>query len=343
MDAPLRWAGDALELLDQTRLPAEEVWIRCESAEDVADAIRRLAVRGAPLIGIAGAYGAALGMRAATEGEPAAARFDAVARLLAASRPTAANLGWALERAREVAGREPDKPARDLAEPLVDLAEKLAADQRAADERMAKLGAQLLEPGDRVLTHCNTGALATGALGTAGGILAEAWSAGRLAQVWVDETRPLLQGARLTAWELARAGIPFRLLTDASAGIVMARGLVDRVVVGADRIARNGDVANKVGTYGVAVLAARHRIPFYVAAPRSTIDLDTPTGDEVQIEERDATEVTTLGEVAIAPPDAGAVNFAFDVTPNELVAAIVTEAGVLEPPYEESIERALAA
>jgi methylthioribose-1-phosphate isomerase len=208
--------------------------------------------------------------------------------------------------------------------------------------RMAEHAVELFAPGTRALTHCNAGGLATGGHGSAVGALRTAWERGLLRHVWVDETRPLLQGSRLTAWELTRAGIPFRIVTDASVGALMARGLVDRVVVGADRIARNGDVANKIGTYTVAVLAARHGVPFYVAAPVSTIDGDTPSGDEIVIEERDPDEVTHLGERAIAPAGAPAANFAFDVTPAELVAAIVTEAGVLRPPYGESIPRALA-
>ena len=269
---PLRWGSDGLLVLDQRALPGEERWIRCESVAQVADCIRTLAVRGAPAIGIAAAYGMAL---AATRGEDA----GEAAATLRATRPTAVNLGWAL---------------------------------------------------DRALTHCNAGALATGGYGTAGGVLRAAWEAGRLAEVWVDETRPLLQGARLTAWELERAGIPHRVVTDSAAGSLLAAGAVDRIVVGADRIAANGDVANKIGTYPLAVLAARHDVPFYVAAPLSTIDPDTPTGAAIPIEERDPAEV--------AP---GAFNPAFDVTPAELVRAIFTEAGVLEPPYEEAI-RAVA-
>jgi methylthioribose-1-phosphate isomerase len=202
--------------------------------------------------------------------------------------------------------------------------------QREADRRMADLGAEHFEQGDMALTHCNTGALATGGFGTAGGVLRAAWERGRLEQVWVDETRPLLQGARLTAWELRRAGIPFRVVTDSAAGGLIARGLVDRIVVGADRIAANGDVANKVGTYPLAVMAARHGVPFYVAAPVSTIDPRTPSGDRIPIEERDPSEVTADGE---------AFNPAFDVTPAELVSAIFTEAGVLEAPYSEAIAR----
>ncbi|HEX8066756.1 MAG TPA: S-methyl-5-thioribose-1-phosphate isomerase [Thermoleophilaceae bacterium] len=322
--SPIRWRDGALELLDQRLLPAEERWLRCESVADVAEAIRTLAVRGAPAIGIAAAYGLAL----------APDRFEAAAAELAATRPTAVNLRWAIDRAREAAagGREA----------LLELAEALAREQEAADRRMGELGAALFEPGDRALTHCNTGALATGGRGTAAAVLLAAFEAGRLDRVWVDETRPLLQGARLTAWELERAGVPYRVVADASAGSLMARGLVDRVVVGADRIARNGDVANKVGTYPLAVLASRHEIPFYVVAPLSTVDLATPTGADIAIEERDPAEVVELGGRRIAPEGAAAANPAFDVTPRDLVTAIVTEAGVLAPPYEESLAGAAA-
>jgi methylthioribose-1-phosphate isomerase len=321
--APITWRDGVLELLDQRRLPAEEAVLRCERPEQVADAIRSLAVRGAPAIGIAAAYGLAL---AAARGEDVAA----AAALLGDTRPTAVNLRWALDR---VAAAAPGGAGAVLEE-----ARLIHREQEEADRRMGELGAALFEPGDRALTHCNTGALATGGRGTAGGVLRSAWEGGRLAQVWVDETRPLLQGARLTAWELGRAGIPYRLVADSGAGSLMARGLVSRVVVGADRIAANGDVANKVGTYSLAVLADRHSIPFYVAAPVSTIDLDTPAGDAIVIEERDPAEVVELGGRRIAPEGADAANPAFDVTPAELVTAIITEAGVLEPPYPQSIE-----
>jgi methylthioribose-1-phosphate isomerase len=306
MVEPLRFEDGVLLVLDQRLLPAEERWLRCERPEEVARCISTLAVRGAPAIGIAAAYGLALA-------DPA--DRPAAAELLRATRPTAVNLGWALDQALAA----PDPLAR---------ARELHADQEAADRRLAELGAALFEPGDRALTHCNAGALATAGYGTAGGVLHAAWSHGRLEQVWVDETRPLLQGARLTTYELGRAGIPYRLVTDSSAGTLMARGLVDRVVVGADRIAANGDVANKVGTYPLAVLAHRHGVPFYVAAPLSTVDPDTPSGDAIPIEERDGAEVA---------PGLPALNFAFDVTPAELVSAIFTEAGVLRAPYEEAI------
>ena len=342
MLSPVRFDDGALKLLDQTRLPAEERWLECRTAEDVADAIRRLAVRGAPAIGLAAAYGLALGVRAGDGGAPLE-RFERAAALLGSTRPTAVNLQWAIARARKVAESRADEGTEVTADALLELAGRLVDEQREADRRIGELGAALIEAGDRVLTHCNTGPLATGGGGTAGGVIATAWEDGRLGQVWVGETRPLLQGSRLTAWELGRAAIPFRLVTDASVGILMARGLVDRVVVGADRIAANGDVANKIGTYPIAVLAARHGVPFYVAAPRSTIDPDTPTGAEIAIEERDPREVTRVGGSAVAPAGAAAVNFAFDVTPAELVTAIVTEAGVLRPPYETSIAEAFRA
>jgi methylthioribose-1-phosphate isomerase len=301
----LRFEDGALLVLDQRALPTEERWLRCSTPAEVADCIRTLAVRGAPAIGIAAAYGLALAPDD---------RWSA-AELLRATRPTAVNLGWALDQV--LAAPDPLARARELHE-----------EQERADRRLAELGAELFAEGDRALTHCNAGALATAGYGTAGGVLRAAWERGRLSQVWVDETRPLLQGARLTSYELERAGIPYRVVTDSSAGTLMARGLVDRVVVGADRIAANGDVANKVGTYPLAVLAERHAVPFYVAAPLSTVDPGTADGASIPIEERDA------GEVADGLP---ALNLAFDVTPAELVTAIVTEAGVLEAPYEEAI------
>jgi methylthioribose-1-phosphate isomerase len=304
---PLRWEDGALLILDQRALPAEERWIRCESVEQVADCIRTLAVRGAPAIGIAAAYALALADDRAAASE-----------LLRSTRPTAVNLGWALD---QVAGEDD----------VLAAARALQRGQEEANLRIARFGAERFQPGDRALTHCNAGALAACGVGTALGVLRAAWADGLLAQVWVDETRPLLQGARLTAWELRRNGIPNRVVADSAAGSLMAQGSVDRVVVGADRIAANGDVANKIGTYPLAVLAARHGLPFYVAAPLSTIDPAVPSGEEIPIEERDPAEVLVAGQ---------AFNPAFDVTPAELVTAIFTEAGVLEPPYEEAIARA---
>jgi methylthioribose-1-phosphate isomerase len=297
---PLRFEEGALLLLDQRKLPVEEEWLRCDTPDQVAEAIRTLAVRGAPAIGLAAAYGMAL-----AGDEP-----DAAYETLVGARPTAVNLRWALDRSRAA----PD--------PL-EFARGLERSQEESDRRIAELGAALLEPGTRALTHCNTGALATGGYGTAGGVLKAAHEAGCLDLVWVTETRPLNQGARLTTWELQREGVPFRLVTDSSVGALMERDLVDRVVVGADRIAANGDVANKVGTYPIAVLAARHDVPFYVAAPMSTFDPATASGAEIPIEERDPAEV--------APDGTEALNLAFDITPAELVTAIVTEDGVFDP------------
>jgi methylthioribose-1-phosphate isomerase len=302
----VRFEDGALVLLDQTALPDEERWLRLTSAAEVADAIKRLAVRGAPAIGLAAVYGLALE-------EEAGGDVPAAAQVLRATRPTAVNLGWAINRALASGG------------PLVELANSMAAEQLAQDLAIGEHGAALLPQGARVITHCNTGPLATGGAGTAGAAIEAGWRAGRVVHVWVDETRPLLQGSRLTAWELGRAGIPFEVVTDSAAGTLMTRGLVDVAIVGADRIAANGDVANKIGTYPLAVLASRHGIPFYVAAPMSTIDPRTPSGEAIPIEERSSEEITG----GVAP----ARNFAFDVTPYELVTAIVTESGIVQPPF----------
>lgn len=340
--APLRWHDGSLAILDQRALPASETWLRCESPGEVAEAIRTMAIRGAPAIGLAAAYGCALafdgGERCTTESRVA---FEEAARDLAATRPTAANLGWAIARARETFEAS-ESSAMDAGHALLELAHRLVREEVESERRLAAFATdRFFEPGVRALTHCNAGPLATGGHGTAGGVLRTAFDEGRLAEVWVSETRPLLQGARITAWELGHFGIPHRLVTDSSAGGLMANGVVDRVVVGADRVAANGDVANKVGTYPLAVLAARHDIPFIVAAPLCTLDPATPDGGAIPIEERDPHEVTAPLGVSAAPEGTSALNLAFDVTPAELVTAIVTEAGVLEAPYEESIRRAL--
>ncbi len=329
--SPIRWSDDELLLLDQTLLPEQQVWIRCRRPEDVAAAIRRLSVRGAPAIGVAAAYGLVLG----------ASEFDSACRQLLATRPTAVNLRWALDQGRELRDRCVEAGERQsLRALLLEWARGLHRQDVCANRRIGAFGRELFAEGDRVLTHCNAGALATAGYGTAVGVLEAAWCAGRLASVWVDETRPLLQGSRLTAWELDRLEIPHRLITDSSAGAVIARGWVEKIVVGADRIAANGDVANKVGTYTVAVLAARHGVPFYVAAPLSTIDRETASGADIPIEERAAEEVVHAFGKRIAPPGAEAFNPAFDVTPAELVAALITDAGVLRPPYGQSIAAA---
>jgi methylthioribose-1-phosphate isomerase len=300
-------------LLDQRRLPTEAVELECGSAAEVADAIRTLAVRGAPAIGVAAGYALAL---AALRGED----LDEADRVLRSSRPTAVNLGWALDRLRD--------------EPTPERARALHAEEVDRCRRMAVHAAALFRPGTRALTHCNTGGLATGGYGTALGALRAAWERGLLERVLVDETRPLLQGSRLTAWELEAAGVPHAVIADSAAAAMMAAGEVDCVLTGADRIAANGDTANKIGTYGLAVLAAHHGLPLYVVAPTSTIDPATPTGAEIPIEERDPGEVTARF---------AARNPAFDVTPAELIEAIVTEEGVHRAPYTRSLARMVAA
>ena len=309
----VRLEDDAVVVLDQRRLPGEEVDLRCRSAVEVAEAIRTLAVRGAPAIGVAGAYALAL---AAERGEDVGAALE----VLAAARPTAVNLRWALEAMR--------------AEPTRERAERIHADEVERCRRMAAHAIDLFPARARVLTHCNAGGLATGGYGTAIGAVRAAWEAGLVGHVWVDETRPLLQGARLTAWELEQLGIPHSVIVDGAAASLMGRGEVDLVVTGADRIAANGDTANKVGTYGLAIAAAHHGLPLVVVAPTSTLDLEAATGDDIPIEERDPAEVT-----ARFP----ARNPAFDVTPGRLVAAIVTELGVHRAPYAETLPRETAA
>jgi methylthioribose-1-phosphate isomerase len=312
-DRIVRLEDDAVVLLDQRRLPSEEVDLRCASASAVAEAIRTLAVRGAPAIGIAAAYGLAL---AAERGEDLETAYET----LAASRPTAVNLRWALEAMR-------DDPSRERAE-------RIHADEVARCRAMGAHALELFPEGARVLTHCNAGGLATGGYGTALGAIRAAFVAARIEHVWVDETRPLLQGARLTAWELEQLGIPHAVIVDGAAASLMARGEVDLVVTGADRIAANGDTANKIGTYALAVSAAHHGLPLVIVAPTSTLDPTASTGAEIPIEERDPAEVTARF---------AARNPAFDVTPADLVAAIVTERGVHRGPYAETLPREAAA
>jgi methylthioribose-1-phosphate isomerase len=330
--APLRWdpVGPAVVLLDQTRLPADEVELRCADVPDLVEAIRGLAVRGAPLLGIAGAYGVAL---AAARGDDVAAQ----AEVLAAARPTAVNLATGVQHALGAWRDAGGGPAAPLA-----AARALQAADRAASAAIADVGLPLVPSDARVLTHCNTGALVSGGEGTALGLAFAAHRAGRLRQLWVGETRPLLQGARLTAWEAERAGVPYAVVPDGAAGSLFARGLVDVVLVGADRIAADGSVANKVGTYGLAVLAARHDVPFVVVAPVSTIDPATPDGSAIVIEERPAAEVTTYAGRQVAPAGAPAYNPAFDVTPPDLVAALVTECGIASPVTRAALAALLA-
>lgn len=338
MFLPIEWLPEGkVRFLDQTRLPREEVWVETDGYPAIAEAIRRLRVRGAPLIGIAAAYGLALAGLAGPESGIDAwrGRLGRAAGELRATRPTAVNLEWALERAlRAVAEADDVAEARRI---LVDEARRIHEEDIRANQRLGEHGAALIPTGARVLTHCNAGSLATGGYGTALGVLRSAWRQGRLQEVYATETRPLLQGARLTAWELAREGIPYTLIVDSAAGSLMRRGLIGAVIVGADRIAAGGDVANKIGTYPLAVLAGENGVPFYVAAPVSTIDLATASGDDIPIEERAGDEVTSLQGAATAPEGARAANPAFDVTPHAYVSAIISENGVARPPYEASL------
>lgn len=323
--------GTGIRIIDQTRLPLEYVELELRSLDDVCEAIRALRVRGAPLLGLAAACG--LAIAASTRGADDGTLVAAAAALMA-TRPTAVDLHRAAEQALAAArSRGVDQVARVAA--LWDFAEQLLVAQRERDRAMARHGAALLPPGARVLTHCNTGALATGGLGTALGVIREAYHQGKLTHCFATETRPLLQGARLTMWELLQDGIPATLLTDGAATSLIASGSVDAVLVGADRIARNGDTANKVGTFSLALAAARFGIPFYVVAPSTSFDLGCPSGESIPIEERSAEEVTTFVGHAVAPPSASVYNPAFDVTPADLVTGWVTEVGVVAPPFEQ--------
>ena len=332
------WEDGAVVMIDQRRLPGEEVYLRCRDHSEVAQAIKDMAVRGAPAIGVAAALGIALGVRnSKAEGDELRAAFDAICREMAATRPTAVNLFWAIERMRRRFEAERARGVATLREALLDEARAIEDEDVAACRRIGDLGAELIPERARVLTHCNAGALATAGYGTALGVIRSAARQGKIKNVLADETRPYLQGARLTAWELARDGIPTTLIADNMAGHMMARGEVDAVVVGADRIAANGDVANKIGTYTVAVLARENGLPFYVAAPVSTIDLATPSGEAITIEERSPDEVTHHGGRRLAPEGVAVRNPAFDVTPHRYVTAIVCERGVARPPYAESL------
>jgi len=318
---PIRWRDDALELLDQRRLPREAVYVTCRSASEVAAAIRDMVVRGAPAIGVAAAFGMALAVRRGDS-------LDAAANELRSARPTAVNLAWAVDRMLRTRG--------DLAE-----AQAMFREDVEGNHRIGRFGAELLGRSATVLTHCNAGALATAGYGTALGVIRSAVEQGKKIAVFADETRPYLQGARLTAWELQQDGIDVTLITDSMAGHFFQQRKFDAVFVGADRIAANGDTANKIGTYTLAVLANAHQVPFYVAAPISTVDLATPNGAAIPIEERSAREVTEIGGTRIAPEGVAVRHPAFDVTPARLITAIVTDRGVLRAPYEKSLRRAV--
>src|SRR5579884_2242797 len=332
----IQWNGDGVVLIDQTRLPAEENYVTCRNYREVADAIRTMVVRGAPAIGVAAAMGVALGVAQASP-DSLDESFDRICAELAGTRPTAVNLFWGIERMKRVYRSHRHLPFEQLRDRLVAEAKLVREEDIAINEAIGRNGAHLVPDGKTVLTHCNAGALATAGYGTVLGVIRAAVESGKKIDVFADETRPFLQGARLTVWELQRDGIPATLITDNMAGHFLHSGRIGCVVVGADRIAANGDVANKIGTYSVAVLAKENQVPFYVAAPISTLDLSLGSGDQIPIEQRAAAEVTHVFGVPVAPDGTPVENPAFDVTPNRYVSAIITERGVARAPYRESL------
>ncbi|MFN6963323.1 MAG: S-methyl-5-thioribose-1-phosphate isomerase [Pyrinomonadaceae bacterium] len=341
---PVEWTDEGVRMLDQRLLPTEEKWLMLRTCDEVARGIKDMVVRGAPAIGVSAAYGVALGASqfVGTTVEDLEDELEYICDVLGKTRPTAVNLFWAIDRMKRTFQRAKSegKSVSEVKQILIDEAKAIHEEDIEAQRLIAKFGGELIEDDSTVLTHCNAGALATGGVwGTALGVIRGAVDQGKKVSVIADETRPYLQGARLTAWELLKDDIPVTLITDNMSGHMMKKGKVQAVVVGADRIAANGDAANKIGTYMVAVLARQHGIPFYVAAPLSTVDLDCPTGDEIPIEERDPREVTHVKDIQLAPEGIDVGNYAFDVTPNELIAAIITEKGVARAPYTESLKK----
>jgi methylthioribose-1-phosphate isomerase len=340
----IQWTGDCdgtggrVVMIDQRRLPLEEKYVTCGSYEEVAEAIRNMTIRGAPAIGVAAAMGVALGVMQAAEGQ-LDSQFETICHTLAQTRPTAVNLFWAIDRMKRLYDSLRGQPAAKIRRRMIEEALRIREEDIAICRAIGRHGAPLVPDGRTVLTHCNAGALATAGYGTALGVIRAAIENGKRVDVFADETRPFLQGARLTVWELQQDGIPTTLITDNMAGHFLKSGRIGCVVVGADRIAANGDVANKIGTYSVAVLARENGVPFFVAAPISTLDLTLASGDAIPIEQRAASEVTHVFGQAVAPEGTSAANPAFDVTPARYVAAIVTENGVARAPYEESLKR----
>lgn len=337
----IEWRNDRLVLLDQTRLPREEIYVECRSYQEVARAIKRMVVRGAPAIGVAAAFGMALGALQAKARDPATflRKMDRIGQTLIMTRPTAINLFWAVERLQRVAKENLKKGVLTVKEALKREALRVMEEDLWANREMGRQGQILIGEGHSILTHCNAGALATAGHGTALGVIRAAFAAGKRIHVFIDETRPLLQGSRLTAWELMKDRIPCTLIADSMAGALMAQGKIDLAIVGADRIAANGDVANKIGTYSVALLCYAHGIPFYVAAPTSTIDFSTKTGEAIPIEQRADREMTSWHGSRIAPEGVRALNPAFDVTPNRYVTAIITEKGIVQKPFKASLKK----
>ena len=333
----IAWKDDRVVMIDQRRLPFEEVYVECRRLEEVAEAIEKMVIRGAPAIGVAAAFGLALGLFSLKPGEDADRRFEEAAERLARTRPTARNLFWALERMRKVIAEAKTLPLDAIKERLINEALAIEKEDIEMNRRIGRNGKGLIKDGDSVLTHCNAGGLATAGYGTAVGVIRAAHEEGKKIHVFVDETRPLLQGARLTAWELDRLGIPLTLITDSMAGWLMKKGEINLVITGADRIALNGDAANKIGTYSLAILAREHGFPFYVAAPLSTFDFRLRRGEEIPIEERPAEEVRQAGGCPITLPHIKVRNPAFDVVPGRLITAIISERGIARPPYRRSL------
>ena len=344
MIIPVKWSDEGVLMLDQRLLPTEEKWLTLRTFTEVAAAIRDMVVRGAPAIGVSAAYGIALGVKnfVGTNIVDLEDEFDYISEIIGKTRPTAVNLFWAIDRMRRTfqKAKSEGKSISEIKQILL-LDAKAIHDEDIESQRLiAQFGGELIEDNSTVLTHCNAGALATGGVwGTALGVIRGAVNQGKNINVFADETRPYLQGSRLTAWELLQDDIPVTLITDNMSGHIMKQGKIQAVVVGSDRIAANGDVANKIGTYMVAVLARRHNIPFYVAAPLSTVDLNCPTGDEIPIEERNIREITHIQDIQLSPEGIDVSNPAFDVTPNDLVTAIITEKGVARAPYTESLRK----
>ena len=336
----LEWTDQGVRFIDQTKLPTEEIYVNCTTYQQVADVIRNMVVRGAPAIGVSAAMGIALGVKNSKAENVGDLKrdFDQICDVIGKTRPTAVNLFWAIKRMQQKFETVRVRPVPQIKQALIQEAQRMHAEDIAINQAMGKHGAALMPASGGVLTHCNAGALATAGYGTALGVIRAAVEAGKKIQVYADETRPFLQGARLTAWELVKDGIPTTVISDNMSGAMMRQGKIGAVIVGADRIAANGDVANKIGTYSVAVLAKEHGIPFYVAAPISTVDLETPDGSKIPIEQRSAAEVTHFAGKQVTPQGISVENPAFDVTPAKYVTAIVTERGIARAPYEESLK-----
>ena len=337
----LEWTKSGVVFIDQTKLPTEEVYVTCTTHQQVADVIRDMVVRGAPAIGVAAAMGIALGVKNSKAENFADLKkdFDQICETIRQTRPTAVNLFWAIRRMTEKFESLRNRPVAEIQQALIEESQRMHAEDIAANQAMGRHGATLMPSSGGVLTHCNAGALATAGYGTALGVIRAAVEQGKKIHVYADETRPFLQGSRLTAWELMKDGIPTTVISDNMAGVMMQQGKIGAIVVGADRIAANGDVANKIGTYTVAVLAKEHGIPFYVAAPISTVDLATPDGSKIPIEQRNAREVTHIAGKQMVPDGVGIENPAFDVTPAKYVTAIITERGIARPPYKQSLSQ----